>query len=58
MKLDKIKEQWRMFVCENPTIINSLSIDGKKLKNNFESTVTSIMRRYGYVSKNKLYFNL
>jgi len=49
LKLDKIIEQWRTFVFANPTIINSLNIDGEILKNNFESTVTSIMRRYGYV---------
>ena len=49
MRLDKIKEQWRMFVVANPTIINSFNIDGEILKNNFESTVTAIMRTYGYL---------
>ena len=49
MKLEKIIEQWRKFVIANPTIIRSINIDGEILKNNFESTVTSIMRAYGYV---------
>lgn len=48
-KLDKIIEQWRTFVFANPTIINSLNIDGETLKNNFVSTVISIMRTYGYI---------
>jgi hypothetical protein len=47
-KLNKIIEQWRTFVFANPTIINSLNIDGKTIKNNFRSTVTSIMETYGY----------
>lgn len=48
IKLDKIIEQWRTFVVANPSIINPLNIDSEILKNNFESTVTSIMRTYGY----------
>ena len=49
LKLDKLVEQWRTFVFANPTIINSLNIGGETFKNNFESTVISIMRTYGYV---------
>ena len=48
LKLDKIIEQWRNFVITNPDIINSININGEKLKNNFENTVISIMRTYGY----------
>ena len=49
MKLDKIIDQWRTFVFAHPDIIESLNIDCEILKNNFESTVTSIMRTYGYI---------
>jgi hypothetical protein len=49
MKIDKIKDQWRKFVIANSQILNSLNIDGDILKNNFESTVTSIMRSYEHV---------
>ena len=49
INLEKILEQWKAFVIANPTNINSINIDGKTIKNNFESTVTSIMRTYGNV---------
>lgn len=48
INLEKIIEQWRTFVIANQTNINSLNIDGKTIKNNFENTVTSIMKKYGY----------
>jgi hypothetical protein len=49
INLEKIIEQWKAFVITNPTNINSINMDGKTIKNNFENTVTSIMRTYGYV---------
>jgi hypothetical protein len=49
INLEKIIEQWKAFVIANPTNINSINIDGKTIKNNFEITVTSIMKTYRYV---------
>ena len=46
-------EQWRTFVLDNTKIIDSLDIDCEKLKNNFESTVTSIMKSYDNISNNE-----
>ena len=53
IKLDKIIEQWRSFVFTYPTIINLIDIDGVKIKNNFERTVTTIMKKYINISNNK-----
>ena len=47
LKLDKVIEQWRTFVFAHPDIINTLNIDGERLKTNFESNVISILRTYG-----------
>lgn len=48
-KLDKVIEQWRIFVFSHPKFIASLDIDGEMLKNNFEKTVSSIMKKYGFM---------
>jgi len=53
LKFMNLIEQWRTFVLDNTKIIDSLDIDCEKLKNNFESTVTSIMKSYDNISNNE-----
>jgi hypothetical protein len=53
LKYMNLIEQWRTFVHNNPKIIDSLDIDCEKLKNNFESTVTSIMKSYVMIANNE-----
>jgi len=53
LKFMKLIEQWAIFILDNPKIIDSLDIDCEKLKNNFESTVTSIMKSYDTIANNE-----
>ena len=48
-KLDRVVAQWRTFVFDHPKLIDSLSIDGETLKNNFEKIVLSIMKKYDFM---------
>jgi hypothetical protein len=57
MKLDKIIEQWRTFVFAHLDVLDTLNIDGEKLKNNFENNVTSIMRTYGHIKSEEHSFD-
>jgi hypothetical protein len=46
IRIDTLVEKWRNFVLTNIDYINSVDIDGRLIRNNFEQTVSSIMMNY------------
>jgi hypothetical protein len=56
-RLDALVEKWREFVLTNIDYINSLDIDGRLIRDNFEQTVSSIMMKYDIKINNKTSIN-